>query len=163
MSYKHRVGSRHILAHGLPFHFLFFFCFLAVLCGTRSPNSSTSNWTRTPCIGSSESQPLDRQGISPQFIFKRFSGLLFCWYQYPQFVMSCVTEQCLSWQTTSTITTTNYPYKQSRAIYCNYYTLRNKVIKHQHQKQLRDKLTNLPFHKWETWELVLAKDLNESL
>ena len=43
--------------------------------------------------------------------------------------------------------TTNYLSKQSRAIYCNYYTLKNKIIEHQHQKQLRDKLTDLPLHR----------------
>jgi len=96
---------------------------------------------------------------------KRLSGLPFKLGINTQFIMSCVIEQCLSWQTTmiKITTATNYLCKQSRAIYCNYYTLRNKIIKHQHQKQLRDKLTDLPLHKWETWGLALAKDLNETL
>ena len=39
--------------------------FLAALCGMWDPSSLTRDQTLAPCIGSTESQSLDRQG-SPQ-------------------------------------------------------------------------------------------------
>ena len=39
--------------------------FLAVPCGLRDLCSPTRDWTRAPCSGSVESQPLDRQGSGP--------------------------------------------------------------------------------------------------
>lgn len=93
--------------------------------------------------------------------FKGLSGLLFLLLStLTVCYILCYIAQCLSWQT---ITTTNYPSKQPRAMYCNDFALRNKITKWQHQEKLRDKLTNLSFHKRETWELELAKDLNEVL
>ena len=47
----------------------FFFFFLAVQPGTWDLSSSTRDWTRTPCLGSTESEPLDHQGSLYRDVF----------------------------------------------------------------------------------------------
>ena len=60
------------------FFFFFFLIFLDSPCGKWDRSSLTRDWTRTPCVGSSESSPLDRQG-SPQDWY----------YIFPESICTC--------------------------------------------------------------------------
>ena len=62
------------------FSFLLFFFFFATLHSMWDLSSLTRDWTRAPCTGSAESEPLDRPGSPlPFFLFYLYEKMDISW------------------------------------------------------------------------------------